>query len=132
MLIYLSGLLFRNNRSFYTPNESLVWNIMLMWNFRYMFGFVSCFFVCIVLVIAFYINRLYTINPFLANIPILYPLKTTENSTFSVVFRGYKMGTLARNRIILRNILILRYSSNIFWKIQSMCSSEGSKLKIQT
>ena len=33
-----------------------------MWNFRYMFLLVSCLFVCIVLVIAFYINRLCTIN----------------------------------------------------------------------
>ena len=36
-------------------------------------------------------------NPFLANVPILYPLKTPENLWFSSVFRGYKMGTLARN-----------------------------------
>ena len=36
-------------------------------------------------------------NPFLANVPILYPLKTPENQRFSGVFRGYKMGTLARN-----------------------------------
>ena len=36
-------------------------------------------------------------NPFLANVPILYPLKTPQNQGFSGVFRGYKMGTLARN-----------------------------------
>ena len=36
------------------------------------------------------------INPFLANVPILYPLKIQENQRFSNVFRGYKMGTLAR------------------------------------
>ena len=36
-------------------------------------------------------------NPFLANVPILYPLKTPENQKFSGVFRGYKMETLARN-----------------------------------
>ena len=35
------------------------------------------------------------INPFLANVPILYPLKTPENQRFSGVFRAYKMGTLA-------------------------------------
>ena len=34
-------------------------------------------------------------NPFLANVPILYPLKTPENQRFSGVFRGYKMKTLA-------------------------------------
>ena len=37
------------------------------------------------------------LNPFLANVPILYPLKPPENLWFSGVFRGYKMGTLARN-----------------------------------
>ena len=36
-------------------------------------------------------------NPYLASVPILYPLKTPENLWFSGVFRGYKMGTLARN-----------------------------------
>ena len=35
------------------------------------------------------------INPYLANIPILYPLKTFGFLVFS---GGYKMGTLARNR----------------------------------
>ena len=40
------------------------------------------------------------INPFQANIPILYPLKTTENLYFSGIFRGYKMGTLAWNGLI--------------------------------
>ena len=35
-------------------------------------------------------------NPRLANVPILYPLKTLGNQRFSGVFRGYKMGTLAR------------------------------------
>ena len=35
---------------------------MLMWNFRYIFLLASCLFVFIVIVIAFYINRLCTIN----------------------------------------------------------------------
>ena len=39
------------------------------------------------------------INPFLANVPILYPLKIPEKLWFSGVFWGYKMGTLARNRL---------------------------------
>ena len=37
------------------------------------------------------------INPFLANIPALYLLKTPENIWFSGVFRGYKMGKLTSN-----------------------------------
>ena len=41
--------------------------------------------------------HLSVINPFLANAPILYPLKALENQRFSGVFREYKMGTLARN-----------------------------------
>ena len=44
-------------------------------------------------------SRIRLFNPFLANVPILYPLKTPENLWFSGVFRGYKMGTLARNRL---------------------------------
>ena len=39
------------------------------------------------------------ITPFLVNDPILSPLKTPQNQMFSGVFRGYKMGTLARNRL---------------------------------
>ena len=38
-------------------------------------------------------------NPFLANVPILYPLKTPENQRFSGVFREHKMGILARNEL---------------------------------
>ena len=38
-------------------------------------------------------------NPFLANVPISYSLKTPKNLWFSGIFRGNKMGTLARNRI---------------------------------
>ena len=37
-----------------------------------------------------------SINPFLANAIVLYPLKTSENERFFGVFRGYKMGTLTR------------------------------------
>ena len=37
------------------------------------------------------------LNLFLANVPILYPLKTPENQIFSGVFKGYRMGTFARD-----------------------------------
>ena len=43
----------------------------------------------------------YQLNPFLANVPTLHPLKTPENQSFSDVFRGYKMGTLFRNGLML-------------------------------
>ena len=42
------------------------------------------------------------LNPFLANVPILYPLKTPENQRFSDIFTGYKLGTLARNELMQR------------------------------
>ena len=50
------------------------------------------------------INLDYYLNPFLANVPILYPLKTPENLWFSGVFRGYKIGTLAGNGLIYKGI----------------------------
>ena len=37
------------------------------------------------------------INPFQADIPFLYPLKTSENRRFCDFLRGYRKGTLARN-----------------------------------
>ena len=40
------------------------------------------------------------INPFLTNVPLLYPLKTSENSRFSAIFRGYRSGTLVENGLI--------------------------------
>ena len=48
-------------------------------------------------------------KPFLADVPILYPLKTPENQRFSVVFRGYKLGTLARYGLRKKIIRILTF-----------------------
>ena len=42
----------------------------------------------------------------LANVPITYPLKTPENLQFPGVFRGYKMGALARNRLISKSWVV--------------------------
>ena len=36
-------------------------------------------------------------NTFLANVPILYPMKTPENHNFPFAFRECKMGSLGRN-----------------------------------
>ena len=44
-----------------------------------------------------FMNDNETINQFLANVPILYPLKKPENRKFSGVFSGDKIVTLARN-----------------------------------
>ena len=38
-------------------------------------------------------------QPYLAFIPILYPLKTPENRWLPGVFRVYKTGTCARNKL---------------------------------
>ena len=49
----------------------------------------------------------FEVKPFLANVPILYPLKTTENLWFSgVLGGGYKMETLARNGLKLLLMII--------------------------
>ena len=45
-------------------------------------------------------QKLHFFNPFLANVPILYPLRAPENQRFFGVFRGYKMEALARTEII--------------------------------
>ena len=48
----------------------------------------------------------YYYNPFLA-VSNLYPQKTSENLCLSGVFRGYKMGTMARNglnEIVFRGV----------------------------
>lgn len=39
----------------------------------------------------------YFFNPFLVNVPTLYPLKTLENIWFSGVFKAYKIGILVTN-----------------------------------
>ena len=48
-----------------------------------------------------FFSKVIFLHPFLANVPTLYPLKTPENQRFSGVLRGYKMGTLARNGLIV-------------------------------
>ena len=46
-------------------------------------------------------SRLYLeLNPFLANVPTLYPLKTPENHRISGVFKGYKKETLTRRSLV--------------------------------
>ena len=48
-----------------------------------------------------FFSKVIFLHPFLANVPTLYPHTTPENQRFSGVFRGYKMGTLARNGLIV-------------------------------
>ena len=56
------------------------------------------------------------LNPFLANVPILYHLKTPENLWFSGVFREYKMRTLARNGLIGK-LYHCKYPSTVIFRI---------------
>lgn len=42
----------------------------------------------------------FAFNPFLAYVPILYPLKTQKNQRFFGVFSGYKMEILAKYGLI--------------------------------
>ena len=66
------------------------------------------------------VSRMLIFNLFLANFPILYPLKTPENLWFSGVFRGFKMGILARNGVhvfisdSLESLHFLRYNLGLF------------------
>ena len=48
-------------------------------------------------------NKNSNINPFPANVPLLYPLKTSENRRFSDVSRGYRSATLVKNGFIISN-----------------------------
>ena len=45
-------------------------------------------------------SRISFVNPFSTSVPLLYPLKTSENLRFSDVFRGYRSGTLVKNRLM--------------------------------
>ena len=49
-------------------------------------------------------NFICDFNPFLVNVPVLYPLKTPENQRFFGAFKGYKMGSLPRYGLNKRNL----------------------------
>ena len=57
------------------------------------------------------------LNPFLANVPTLYPLKTPENLWFSGVFTGYKAETLAKNGLITHVNFIKRHFLEILSRL---------------
>ena len=46
--------------------------------------------------------KLTHINPFSTNVPLLYPLNTSENRRISDVFGGYRSGTLVQNGLKFR------------------------------
>ena len=41
------------------------------------------------------------VHPYSTNVPLLYPLKTSEKQRFSDVFRGYRSRTLVENGLML-------------------------------
>ena len=48
---------------------------------------------------SYQIKSLIVLNSFLGNVPIVDLLEISENQRFSGVFRGYKMGTSAKNEL---------------------------------
>ena len=50
------------------------------------------------------------ISPFQANLPLLYPLKTSENLRFSDFFRGYRKETLTWNGLMMVILFGEKYS----------------------
>ena len=46
------------------------------------------------------------LNPFSTNVPLPYPMKTSENRRFSDVFRGYKSGILIKNGLSMCNYFV--------------------------
>ena len=72
--------------------------VQAIWRCSFIFWYELFFEMCFCLVvIVLFVSIISSLNPFLANIPVLYYLKTTENLWLSGVFRRYKMRTLARN-----------------------------------
>ena len=56
------------------------------------------------------------LNPFPANVPYLYPLKTSENQRVSDIFRGCRKGTLAWNGLsLLINLSINPFHTNVLF-----------------
>ena len=73
------------------------------------------------------------INPFQTNVSFLYPLKTSENRRFSDVFRGYRKGTLAWNRLryLIRytlKMLFCAISRGIKWYSRSIRYNSNQNL----
>ena len=48
----------------------------------------------------------FLVKTFSTNVPLLFPLKTSENLRFSDVFRGYKSGTLIEYGLIRKKVII--------------------------
>ena len=67
---------------------------------------------------SYYLQKGYLFNPFLVNIPILYPLKTLKNQSFSVAFRGIKLEHWSE--MDMYKLLLLSFP--FLWKISEQKS----------
>ena len=70
------------------------------------------------------------INRFQANVPFLYPLKTSENLQFSDVFRWYRKGTLAWNslkRVASKNSIFLSRDYWVLLICPAVALNQGKK-----
>ena len=59
------------------------------------------------------ITQYQNFNPFSSNVPLLYPLKTSENLRFSDIFRGYRIGTLLENGLRIFQMKLSQRSPRI-------------------
>ena len=57
----------------------------------------------------------------LTNVPLLYPLKTSENRRFSDVFKGYRSGTLVVNGLIQKSFMKIYF---VLWMVSQKFSKE--------
>ena len=99
-----------------------------MWNFRYMLRLVSCLFVCIAMVIAFYISQLCTINCLeYLNPPVLFKL-FLENPIYIQqvrikIYRNSKIIKLAtmEHFIFVYSIVIMYFWNDVtsYWLIST-------------
>ena len=62
-------------------------------------------------------KSLHVFNPFSTNVPLLYPLKTSENRRFFDVFWGYRNGSLVENglmsKMLANNLVFETFSTKI-------------------
>ena len=66
------------------------------------------------------------INPFLANVSVLYVLRIPESEMFSDVFRGYRMGKLARNGLMINYKYEFQKFSWFCWSVNKTTVGEFS------
>ena len=100
---------YENKRPLQSRNHQMFYHWLISVYRRCYSSHVGTF--CLSCLVLKYLSALF--NPFLANTPILYSLKTPKNQRFSGIFRGHKMKILARNGLI--DDIHMHSSFNIKW-----------------